>query len=221
MTKEKSNKTDGVEGIVRRFKIFIKKPENFFITFSSIFGLILVFLVPPMQAPDEQTHFYQAYAVSNLNFVPDKLEYNGVVHFGAELPESVFTAAEVFRSSVAGIPDAKFDPHLLRQYIKQPLNPSTTDHQASGVGYAPTVYIPQAIGITVGKIFNSSPLIMIWLGRLMNLAAWVLIIYFAIRMLPFAKWAMVVLALNPMTVFLSASLSADVMPLLSLFFSLV
>lgn len=199
------------------------KPEGFFVTFAVFFGFILVFMVPPMQAPDEQTHFYQAYAVSNFNFVPDKLEYNGVIHFGAELPESVFTAAEVFKSSVAGNPDAKFDLHLLRQYIKQPLNPSTTSHRAGGAGYPPTVYVPQAIGITIGKIFNSSPLIMIWLGRLMNLAAWVLVLYFAIRMLPFAKWAIVILALNPMAVFLSASLSADVMTtaLAFLFFSLI
>jgi len=58
--------------------------------FSVFFGFILVFLTPPMKVPDEATHFYQAYAVSNLDFIPHKFEYNNTIHYGAELPKSVF-----------------------------------------------------------------------------------------------------------------------------------
>ncbi len=207
----------------RQLKVFITKPEGFFLIFAAFFGFIFVFLTPPMQTPDEQTHFFQSYAVSNLDFVPQRFEQGGMAHYGAELPKSIFQAARALSGDVAGVSETRFNKHLFVDYADQPLRTDLTSHEASGSSYAPIVYIPQATGITVGKIFDASPLIMIWLGRLANLAAWVAIIYFAIRIMPFGKWAMAILALNPMAVFLSASLSADVMTtaLAFLFFSIV
>ena len=197
-------------------------PAKFFLVFSVFFGALLVFITPPMQVPDEQSHFFQAYAVSDLHFVPKKFEKNGATYYGAELPSSVYMAVNEFLGNVPGNPGINFNIDLYKTYIDQPLDVSVKQY-VGGTTYSPIVYIPQAIGITIGKIFNSSPLVMIWLGRLTNLVAWVLILYFAIKILPFAKWAMVVLALNPMTVFLSASLSADVVTvaLAFLFFSLI
>ena len=214
---------NSIKSYIKKTKSFVQRPEGFFLVFSVFFGFIFVFLTPPMRVYDERPHFFQAYAVSNFDFIPDKYEYNGRYHYGAELPKSVFVAGELFIANTAGNSDVKFDKHLFKAYINQPLQPTVTDHRESGTGYSPIAYIPQAIGITIGKIFNSSPLIMIWLGRLTNLIAWVGIVYFAIRILPFGKWALAILALNPMAVFLSASLSADVMTtaLIFLFFSLV
>ena len=208
---------------MEKILIFIKVPQNAFLVFGGIFGFLFVFLVPPIQVYDERVHFFQAYAVSNLDFIQDKHEYNGKYHYGSELPRSVYVAGEVFIANTAGHAETKFDKHLYRVFIKQPLEPSIIESRESGTGYSPVVYIPQAIGITVGKIFNSSPLIMIWLGRFMSLLVWLAVIYLAIKIIPFGKWAMAILALNPMAVFLSASLSADVITtsLSFLFFSLV
>jgi uncharacterized membrane protein len=208
---------------MKDMKAFILKPEGLFMTLSILFGVLFVFLVPPMQTPDENSHFYQAYSVSNLKILPEKFVENGKTKFGAKIPKSVSTAAETLKASVAGKPDISFDEHLLKQFINQPLELRNTQYQTGAALYAPVVYIPQAIGITVGKIFNSSPLVMMWLARLANLALWVSLIYLAIKLIPVAKWAMVVLALNPMAVFLSASLSADVMTtaLVFLLFSIV
>ena len=201
----------------------LKRPEVLFVLFASFFGLTLVFLVPPMQAPDEQTHFFQSYAVSNLDFKPHRFQNEKYTYYGSELPKSVFVATDDFLTDTAGKPDVEFDTRLFGEYINQPLNPQVTAHEHNGSGYAPIVYLPQAIGITIGKIFNTSPLIMIWLGRLINLIVWVVLIYLAIKIIPFGKWAMAILALNPMAVFLSASLSADVVTtaLAFLFFSII
>ena len=40
------------------------KPHKIFIYLSIIFGMILVFLVPPFQSPDEDSHFKKAYVMS-------------------------------------------------------------------------------------------------------------------------------------------------------------
>jgi len=40
------------------------KPEIIFVLYGSIFGLLILFITPPFQVPDEYLHFDYAYAVS-------------------------------------------------------------------------------------------------------------------------------------------------------------
>lgn len=191
---------------------FFETPERFFLVFSILFGFLFVFLTPPLQVPDEQAHFIRAYQVSNFDFVSQPFRKDGETRYGSQLPISVTVADGAFIGDVAGHPDHEFPLGVFRRYIQQPLQPKKTQQtivEASAV-YSPIIYVPQALGITIGKIMNAPPLVMIWLGRLANLALWVCIMYLALRMLPFAKWGMAILALNPVAVFLSASLSPDV-----------
>lgn len=188
------------------------KPQNFFLLFSLGFGFLFIFLTPPLQAPDENSHFLRAYQVSNFDFIGNEFHKDDRVHYGGEIPVSVNEAIPGLMGNVAGKPLNKFNKDTLKEYIGQPLNKSVTQPtiiEAAGV-YSPVVYIPQALGINFGKVFNASPLVLIWLARIMSLVTWVIVIYFAIRLLPFAKWALVILALNPVAVFISASLSPDI-----------
>lgn len=211
-----------MQNLCKDFKEKVVKPEYFFLAFAAPIGLLLVFLTPPLQTPDEQSHFFQAYAVSNLNFVWHKFEINNKVTYGPELPKSVFDASDQFLAQ-AGKPNVKITLEQYKQYIEQPLNADKIEYRKSGTSYTPLVYLPQATGINIGKLFNASPIVLMWLGRLANLVLWLAVIFLAIRLFPVAKWAVVVLALNPVAVFLSASMSADVMniALAFLFVSLV
>lgn len=206
----------------KTFKTNIIKPEYFFLAFAAPLGFLLVFLTPPLQAPDEQSHFFQSYSVSNLDFVWDKFEINNKVTYGPELPKSVFDASDQFMSQ-AGKPNVKITLSQYKQYISQPLNADDTEYRKSGTSYTPLVYLPQAVGINIGKLFDASPIILIWLARIANLVVWLVVIFLAIRLFPVAKWALLALALNPVAVFLSASMSADVMniALAFLFVSLI
>ncbi|MFZ4414836.1 MAG: DUF2142 domain-containing protein, partial [Bacteroidales bacterium] len=65
--------------------------------------------------------------------------------------------------------------------------------------------------ITIGKIFNAPPLILLYLARLFNLFAWIILIFWAIKIIPFYKWLFFILALMPMSVFQASSVSADVL----------
>lgn len=77
------------------------------------------------------------------------------------------------------------------------------------ITYSPVPYIIPAFTITLGKLLNLSPLILIYIGRLANLLVWVFLTYLAIRIIPVHKWVLFMIALIPITLFEAASLSAD------------
>lgn len=42
--------------------------NKLFLKLMFIFGIVFVFVIPPFQMADEDSHFKKAYLVSNLNF---------------------------------------------------------------------------------------------------------------------------------------------------------
>ena len=82
-------------------------------------------------------------------------------------------------------------------------------HFPNSALYSPVPYLPQALGIATGKIFDLSPLLLMYLGRFFNLMAWIILVYFSIKITPLGKWLFFLLALMPMSIFQAASLSAD------------
>ena len=187
-------------------------PEYAFVVFALCFGIFFVFLTPPLQTPDENSHFLRAYQVSDFNFIGQPFEKDGNKHYGAEIPVSVNTAIPGLMGNVAGQAQNEFDTSTLKQYIGQPLDRDNKEYtiiEAAGI-YSPVIYIPQATGINIGKVFNASPLALIWMGRIVNLLVWITAIFFAIKFFALEKWVLVVLALNPVALFMAASLSPDV-----------
>lgn len=75
----------------------------------------------------------------------------------------------------------------------------------------PLAYVPQALGIALGRLLNLGGLGLLFLGRLFNLAFFAVMGYLAIRRMPFGKEAAAGVALLPMTLHLASSLSYDVM----------
>jgi uncharacterized membrane protein len=75
--------------------------------------------------------------------------------------------------------------------------------------YTPIVYIPQIIAIKVLSLWSAQPVYMVYLGRIFGLIAAVLLFAYAIRKMPFGKWALVAIGLLPMSVDTFASFSGD------------
>ena len=76
--------------------------------------------------------------------------------------------------------------------------------------YSPTCYLTQVPGMYIAKNLNSNPFWIFYLGRISNLLFFTIIIYFAIRIIPFYKLPLVLLTLAPMTLSLASSLTSDV-----------
>ena len=65
-------------------------------------------------------------------------------------------------------------------------------------------YIPQIIGISVGKTLNKPMIWQYYAARYFNLIGYILIMFLAIWKFRFSKLGATVLALNPMALFLSS-----------------
>lgn len=183
-------------------------PVKFFLIFATIFGLVFLFITPPFQTPDEVVHFYRAYQISEGTFVVQK---NGLAA-GGFLPSSLSkTVLSTHMETIAANSNAKFNLKWLRNAASIKLDPSKKVFYnfVSTAYYTPIVYIFQSTGILFGRLANLSPIYLMYLGRLGNLAEWILLIGLAIRLIPSKKWVLVAFGLLPMALFEAISLSAD------------
>lgn len=184
------------------------KSENAFLFIAVTFGILMVFITPPFQTPDEPAHFYRAYQISELKILSDKQD-NKV---GGMLPESLSVTAVKTAGNVPWNPDNKVNTAEIFSTAGIPLNPKNkifTEFPAMA-RYSPAAYIPQALGIAAGRLLRLSPLALMYIGRIFNLAVWIFLIYLAIKIMPVSNRLFFLLALTPMSMFIAASLSADV-----------
>jgi len=180
-----------------RFKTFMRRPEGFFLCTSMLFGGVFLLIMPPIQTPDEASHFLRAYEVSQLEIVPKT--QNRIV--GANLPVSLSKTIHLFDSpSLRFYPNVKYDIHRTAAALHMPLNKNTKMFTSGVAAYAPIGYIPQAIGIFIGSIFNAPVVVLMYIARLASLCTWTALVFMAIMIAPNKKWAFAGLGLLPMLV---------------------
>lgn len=182
-------------------------PEIVFLILGTIFGLAFVFITPPALVGDEPHHFFRAYQISDGQIIGEKREDFS----GGLIPASVF---ETNRRLVGGIEmnhQVKFETNLFSELLYLPLKAEdkTFVRFPNTVVYAPIPYLPQALGIVIGKIFGASPLALIYLARIPNLLFFLALAYSAVKKTPVHKWLFCLLALTPTSIFQVASASVD------------
>ncbi len=182
------------------------RAERFFLVLALPFGLALLVVTPPFQAPDESVHFYRSYQVSELGLLAT--ERGGLI--GGELPSSLSRLVPHFLD-LHFFPDRKQDIGVLRAQFAVALNPHEREFVdfRSSAFYSPIPYIPQAIGIAAGRFFGAGPLLLFYAGRLANLFVFLALVWASVRAMPAHAWVMALIALMPMTMFMAASVSPD------------
>lgn len=193
-----------------KFKTIMRniKLEHIYVILSLVFGLLFVVINGPFQSPDEFAHFYRAYQVSDGKFVCE--HYNG--QNGAYVPRSLIQSDIVqYSQRVPFHNNAKFNVHDIISSLSIRLNKKSTMFISipNTATYNPIVYLPASIGIEIGKIFNLSPLILMYMGRICNLIFSTVLFYFSIKNIPYKKILLVLFGLMPMLLYQSATLSAD------------
>ena len=188
----------------------LKNPLHFFIIISGLFGIFCLLVVPPFQAPDEEVHFYRSYQISRFNIVPDYTNAGFGGMLPRELPETeMITSAN---PRLLGNDKIKYNihkTHLALQVKKG--QPPVAVNFVSTVYYSPVSYIPQVVGVWIGRIVQTPPIVWLYAARLFGLAAWMALTAAAIRIMPRRKWALVAVALLPPMVAQAAAVSADPM----------
>ncbi|AKG36511.1 DUF2142 domain-containing protein [Paenibacillus durus] len=192
------------------------KIENIFLSIGLIFGLLLVFLVPPLQSPDEDSHFKKAYLVSNMHFFPE-VGPNGEI--GNYISKSIVDFEDSLRYLIGNM-DAKYS--YKSQYFSSHLE--VDKGQSVFIQYStsqanPILFIPQSLGMFILKVtvdnplfgFNQSisPINYLYIGRVFNLIFYLVMCYFSLKIIPILKNALLLITLMPMTFSLASSLSYD------------
>ncbi|WP_176736221.1 DUF2142 domain-containing protein [Oligoflexus tunisiensis] len=202
----------------QRSDVFLKRFTFFsFALIALLSGLVLCFLTPPFQVPDEPTHLFRAYEISEGHILSVKQgEFTG-----REIPKSIHDMAERLGYSIAFKYEAKIDLKLLKELWNQRLeqDKKVFANFSNTALYTPIPYLPQAISISILRLFDVPPLALMYGARIFNLIVSVLIITISLRISVTMRYLIWVLALMPMCLFSFASCSADAL-ILSLSFLL-
>ena len=184
----------------------IASPSRFYALAALCAGFVMLFLTPPMQVPDEAAHFYRIYHLAEGGIFAKT--QGGMT--GSHLPSSLRNFKQKF-DVLPFNPERKVAKGQYRKMLKQELYPHLREFHGFEVTalYSPIPYVPQVIGIWLGKSLNASPIVLMWLGRAFNLLFSVGIIVLAIRLMPAYRWVLVLVAMLPMALFQKASLSPD------------
>ncbi|TAN88804.1 MAG: DUF2142 domain-containing protein [Phormidium sp. SL48-SHIP] len=199
------------------------RPAVVFLRLAIPFGVILTLLTPPFQSPDEYLHFYRAWQIAEGHWVASQQQgdcygysryFEDELCLGGELPQSVLTTVrQVSQEDLRFDSNQRQQPQDIVNLLPLPLSPENRlflNFKTTAL-HSPIPYFPQAIGIAVGRVLHLSPLLLMYLGRLTNLAVWLLLLVGSIRLTPLNPWLLVGLALTPMSLFQAASLSVDVL----------
>jgi uncharacterized membrane protein len=180
--------------------------EYVFLVIALAWGVAQVFIVPPLQVPDEGDHWFRAWALTDGQFTADRqgmITLPGVFARTANLYMGL--ADEGLPVSLEG--QAGFSGY--ENLFNSPGPPGTVRVASRVANYGPVGYLPQAVGVGLGRLVGALPLTCFYLARLANLFAAIALLFFAIRLAPFGKQLFVLLALLPMTMFELASVSCD------------
>ena len=173
--------------------------ENIFLILIVPIGLLYLILIPIGRVPDERNHFARAYEISEGHLISDKNEEGTG---GQNLPIDV---ENIFKSSK----DKLNYNDILHNIDKSPSQERKFITFSNMSLYSFVCYIPQVIGISIGR-FLSLPIVLVaYLGRLTNFIVCITLIYFAIKLIPYKKMSILLFAFMPMMLQEMASLSAD------------
>lgn len=185
--------------------------ENIYLILALLFGTLFIFLIPPFQSPDEDSHFKKAYMVSKGHFYG--VESNKKI--GNYIPNNMQDYIND-KLTFMGNRDMKYS-YSLYALDTQTLTVSSDKsfNNYSTVGINPIIYLIPALGIIIAKIFSVFLGLsftisnLLYCGRLLSLISYSLIVFYAIKISPKFKKSMMALALMPMTLTLFSTITYD------------
>lgn len=182
----------------------INRPENLFLIGALFWGVIYMILLPVYTAPDEDVHFIASYDYSSRMLGEEGLSKDGKVLVRSidNGYQELLPGKEMMNSFYSLLGTEEKEWSLEESKSRYPYSTSRNTSLLN--------YFFQAIGITIGRIFDLNfPLLSI-MGRLTNLMAYICLVYMAIKNIPIGKWTIYVISQFPMVLELSSSYSYDV-----------
>ena len=178
------------------------KEENLFLMVVPVVCLFFLITMPTFKNHDEYYHWLKAYEVSTGNLMTP-IENNVQ---GSMMPEGV---SAVFPNSEWVNMDYKMVQEKLKVSLEREkqgiLNPETA------ALYSFIQYIPQATGIAIARLVTDNVYLITYAGRIVNLLVALILLYLAIKIIPFGKKLILIPAMIPIALEGFTSLSPDAM----------
>jgi uncharacterized membrane protein len=182
--------------------IHISKVEIFLLLLLLTFGIPMILLIPPGAGYDEEDHLVRVWEISAFSFIPGQLSAQEMKY------PTMFRDLAYRQQAVAGIIDTDFWQRYAatslyeRGYVHREINTKSV--------YSPALLLPQAITMrSLGRLANLPALTVLYLCRLAGLVGYLILVWLAIRLMPFGKWILLVLAASPMALFQATTISTD------------
>jgi uncharacterized membrane protein len=189
---------------------FLKTPlYRFWLIVNCVMGVFYVFVVPPFQTPDEFNHFYKISHILDGHFYPEI--DTPTVSLGGYVPQSVIDIEQPYIKFVWH-EDIKSNFDTLKAVLNTPLSKSNKTFASfpNTARYAPIAYSPPLIGCGIAWFLNLNPAYATYMGRLANLAFWLICMTAFFRISPVFHHILAFITLLPGTIAIQSTLSADV-----------
>ena len=165
------------------------------------FGIPMLLLIPPGAGYDEEDHLVRVWEMSAFSFIPGQMP-------AQEMKYPKIFRDFAYRQRVSGIIDAGFR----REYYGAGLYQygSVSREIDTKSVYSPALLLPQAIVMRYfGRPATLPALAILHVCRFASLLSYLILVWLAIRLIPFGKWILLVLAVTPMALFQATTISPD------------
>lgn len=168
---------------------------------GGVLSILWVLSIPYGRVPDEESHFFRIYEITQGHITTDIIQTENELDRGRILPDNL---------------DLETKQHMatLRDEIDHrnlTLNSAAAKWYSfpNMALYSPVSYLPQILGVWLSDLLTDRVLLIVYAGRLTGMMTALLLIYFALKLLPLKKECMFLLAMLPMVFQEMISLSAD------------
>lgn len=182
------------------FFVFRAKLEYVFLLVGVCFSIVFNFLILPGSLPDEPDHIATAYYFSNrLMGIPEAGIGEG--QDGIERESIYVRDTDVqFMNRFQLTPTLK-EYHYVRDYSKETgVSDEWVSFGRSKYTENWITYIPTVLSTTICRLLGVNGVMTIFGGRIVQTAIWLLVFFFAIRIIPVGKGVVFLLAICPITV---------------------
>lgn len=170
--------------------------EKVFLKVVPLFALLMCLSISMGNGKDEPSHLFRAYEISEGVLATRIIWDNPRAIIPKTIQEITYYRTGTYENLI----------NMFGNSIECEKIPIINTTSAL---YSPVQYIPHVTGIVLSKLITNDAVIITYAGRIGNMIACILILYFAIKTTPFGKNIFLVLSMLPITIAGISTLSAD------------
>lgn len=181
------------------YRFHTKLHYIYFLT-GTVLGIVYMIIIPVFAAPDEPTHFYMSYEISN-SILGIKEDENRIAMRKDDSENEYITI---------GIDRKYYNQYYEKLTSLFANNEEIVQTKNWHLKTNKYFYYISAFGIAVGRLLHLSTGVVFLCGRIFNMMLFVLAVTYAIKKIPFGKAVIFLWAILPMTLQQICSYSYDV-----------